>query len=190
MRTVATALVMLAVVGCGGGTKTPSSSGSTSGSSGSSGSTGTSGGGCTETLSGAETATVSNCQAVGGWNASTSKSAITLSGGTFPATISQLTVGVRVSGQLVAGTYSSTDANADGSVQVVATSGTVPPTWVATAGGSNPPQGSWTVTVTSVELLSQSANSAAYTIHGSVAATLEPVPGSNATGTVSLTGSF
>jgi hypothetical protein len=93
--------------------------------------------------------------------------------------------GIKIPGRLQPGTYTpSTSAHAG-----LAFSPFSNQVWIALKGSRND-QGSYSLNITSVSVLAAQEGHVAYTIHGSLVATLRADPGSFANGTVTVTTSF
>lgn len=92
-------------------------------------------------------------------------------------------------GMVTSGAWSSSDAGAKGTINAVSTSGLPPPTWLAEVGGSDPPQGSYSMNLT-VESSSTVSSGEVYIATGTITGTLAAVAQTGATGTIDFTASF
>lgn len=139
-------------------------------------------GACTVALTGAVTGSVTCTTAVGAYTTITNQSAVSLlTTGTAPG----MALSVAFTGTLHTGAFQSNAVGALGGITV--TNGNS--TWFATptAGSTS---GSFTVNLTTVTAISTTAQGTAYTIHGSIDATLPALAGSGTTGTVTVHATF
>ena len=172
----AMAIVSLVVVGCG-------SSNNPGGSGGAGGAGGAGGSGCSITLSGAASATLA-CTATGAYATNDNTSAVSLT----TSQTNGLTAAVGWTGQFTAGTYKESDSNAMTGISYSNASHQI---WLVSAGGSGPPQGSYTLNLADTGSPVTGQNGTGYTgIHGTLDATLPAVAGSGSTGTVTLHATF
>jgi hypothetical protein len=149
-------------------------------------SSGDTNGAATVTLSGAVTGTFSGT-VVSVWT-STSNGSVAIN---FPdpSPLAAFDLDLTQPGQPTVSTWTETDAGAQSAI-LVQEKGTVPPSWVTVVGGTSPNQGTYTLNLTSVAILTDTVNDKAYTVHGTLNATLPAQSGSGATGTVNLSASF
>jgi hypothetical protein len=147
---------------------------------------------CTATLSGGVTASNISCFAAAGDNTNgNNKGGIGFSfTGASGYSVSAAVVTV---GAPTAKEYKNTDSGANGGCTVTSTGSSSFQGWAATAGSSND-QGTYDINVTS--LSNQVTNpdggpgEVFLTVHGSVNCTMPAIPGSGATGTVTLSATF
>jgi hypothetical protein len=142
---------------------------------------------CVVTLSGALTGSYP-CVATGSFKASDNESAVNIN--VPPGASNGLTIASAFGhfpGELSAQTYTSGDLNAHGAVS--ATEATIG--YLAGVGGSVPAQGSYTLVLTSVAAGSTDPNGdKAYSLHGTLDATMPPLPHTASMGTVTLHATF
>lgn len=142
-------------------------------------------GGCSITLSGAQSGTF-GCIAVGGtYDVPSNRGSVAFqTSGATPVT----TVSISFPGEPRPATFSSADAGAVSSLQVSyqTVSGR---TWAATA-GSGTQTGTYTLVLNSVALIGQSTSGKAYAVSGKVDGTLPPIASSGASGNVLLHADF
>ncbi len=161
---VALTLALVATVACSGSNTTGDNNGNPNG-------------GCTITLSGPQSGSpaCSNFSAV--LDRGENRTGFTFSSTSGATT---LTVSVSVAGEPTTGTFGK-NAGADG--VLILRNGTSE--W-----GADNASGTYSVTITSVSLTQTTPTLKVYTAHGTMAATLAPVDGTPATGTVTLNATF
>jgi hypothetical protein len=104
-----------------------------------------------------------------------------------PAPLESIAVTITDPGMPSSGTWTSSDSGAKGTI-FVASTGVPPPSWDC-AVGSSADQGSYTMDITIVSS-SAVSNGAVVVATGTITGTLEPVPMTGSTGTVSFTATF
>lgn len=172
MRATSMILAAAVITACGGSDGT-----------GPSGATGNSSGTCTITLSGAQTGSFECSNVLAAW---TSDDNIThfgfiSTGGTATAIAS-----IGFPGKPFTATYKDTDAGAGAAVVVrIGNSG-----WEADVAEASAKMGSYALTISSKSTLSSAADGEVYTVHGTLTATLDPDPSTDASGTVTLNATF
>jgi hypothetical protein len=128
-----------------------------------------------------------NCTAVANTTTATNTSAVQITGsstdlvaaGSAAAVV--ISVGINRTGAMQTGTWTNTTPGMSGSISV--TNGDS--TWITTTNtGTN--QGTFTMTLTKVTLLTTTANGPAYLVDGTLDATVPAVTTTGATGTVTL----
>jgi hypothetical protein len=139
---------------------------------------------CTMTVVGAYSATTP-CTAVAGNVATTNQTTIAITGLYTQGTPVTETIGMGFTGPMAAKTF--TDASTSQYAAVVSLQGGAHQTWAA---ASNPKQGSVSITINSFTNMISSGGATEYTIHGTANVILQPVAGSGATGTVTMTVTF
>lgn len=186
MRIAFGALFLMTMIGCGGNN-------GTGGGGGGNDMAGGSGGGCTATMSGAATASYSNCDAVASWDGSKNQTIVSIvpkdAGGSDAGPVSTISL----TGMLATGTFKSSDAGANGAIQFVDTSSSSVSQWAAAVGtsaGSGGAQGSYTLTITSTNPFAMTTSVIDYEPHGSLTATLAPIAGTGATGNIDYSINF
>lgn len=185
MRIALGALFLMAMVGCGGNSGTGGGGGDDMAGGGS--------GGCTATMSGAATASYSDCQAVASWDGSKNQSLVSIvpkdASGSDAGPVSSIVLG----GMLSTGTFKSSDAGANGAIHFVDTTSATVSQWAAAVGtsaGSGGAQGSYSLTITSTNPFAMATSVIDYEPHGSLTATLAPIAGTGATGNIDYTINF
>jgi hypothetical protein len=139
---------------------------------------------CSITLSGAVNGAFSCANfALGTYTTSTNQSAVSFSStGATTLASPDISVSIQFPGSMRAGTFSLTDAGAGGGILVNAGGN-----WVAeSAQGSNPAVGSYALGVSSFSIAGNGGSGQAYTVHGTLTATLQPLASTGATGSISL----
>jgi hypothetical protein len=106
-----------------------------------------------------------------------------------PSPLAALDIDMTQPGQPTVSTWTETTAGAK-SAMLVQEPGTVPPSWVMAVGATTPDQGAYSLSLTSVSILTDAGTSKAYTVHGTLNATLPAQSGTGSTGTVTLYGTF
>jgi hypothetical protein len=106
-----------------------------------------------------------------------------------PSPLGSLQVDITQPGEPLAGTFTDTDAGAKSAILVQQT-GSRPPSWVMVVNGNQQDQGAYMLTFTSVAVQTDAGKSRAYSIHGTLDATLPAQSGTGATGIVALYASF
>ncbi len=177
------AVAALTIVGCGDGS--PSTRSVTDGSS--NGGTGSSLSPrfCSMTLSGAVSGTFSCDLVMGVWGSEKDRGAITLSYNILGASGLKAMASVGFVGEPATKTYSNSDADANGGLNVVDGQSV----WATVTGKSNS-LGSYTMTVTSVTPAETQPNGKSYRVAGTLKATLTPAAGTAASGTVTMVAEF
>lgn len=173
-------LVLIGVVGCGG------NGGGAGGS-----------GGDMSMANGTPCALTASGAVSGSWDCGTVSAVWTESSGlgavafvvSNGAPLTLLTVNLTRMGELTTGSYSDNDSGAT-SASVAQEAGTPPPTWAMSVGGSDPKQGSYTMSLATAARLVDTAQGKTYTVHGSADLTLVPQSGSGATGNLMLHATF
>lgn len=131
---------------------------------------------CSIALSGAATASITCTNAVAGYSSANGEGLASLTtSGQNPVT------NISFAGAPHTGIYHSTDTGAGGGITY--TSGTS--SWL-----TGPGIGTFTLNLTTVNIISTSGTSTAYAIHGTLDATMPAVSGSTLTGSVTLHASF
>ena len=144
------------------------------------------GGSCSVALSGAQSGTYACTSGLGGYDTTSTRGDVAVgTAGSNPSS----TVLITFQGEPHQGTFRSTDADAQSSLQVVMQGSSSSPQWFAGA-GSGTTTGSYTLSLSSVAFVSQYGTTKAYAVSGTVDATLPAVSGSGATGTVTLHAAF
>jgi len=141
---------------------------------------------CTVTLGGAIAGTFDCRPAVIGWTSATNTTAFGFSV-TATATAPDVVVSVSWSGRPAVRAYASSDSAAQGVAEVLAAPGVE---WLASRGGAGAPQGSYTLTLTSVSDTVATSRGEAYLVAGTLTATLPAPPTSSASGSITLTATF
>lgn len=178
MKYTVGALVVLCIAGCGGNNNS-------GGGGGGDDMGGGGGSGCSATLSGAETASYPDCEAVAAFDGSKNQSTVSITPKDASGSDAGPVTTIELAGMLATGTFKSSDAGANGIVQLVDTTGSSVAQWAAAAGssaGSNGAQGSYTLTITSTNPFAMAPGVTDYQPHGSLTATLAPIAGTGATG--------
>lgn len=95
-------------------------------------------------------------------------------------------IAIKVPGVPTTKTYRSSDAGASQGIMV--RRGNM--RWTAQGGPQDHPAGSYVLTLTAVKEVPLASDVKGYKVHGTLTATLQPDPGTGATGTVTLTATF
>lgn len=180
--------LVVCMVGCGG-----SSDGSGGGDHGDAGGPGagdmgqSGGGGCTITLSGALSGTLSKCTVNAIWRPSTNQTGVVV----LPADTGAFsTVMLSMYRQVMVSVGTWTEMDQDGfSALTIAKAGTPGPTWTETAGGTGA-QGSFKLNLSAVRTLTTTSDGTVYDVHGTLDAVLPPLAGTGASGDAKLHATF
>lgn len=172
MRKIVRAAALAALVGCGssdGANGTPDGSIA----------------GCTLTVSGGMSGTFPCTLRAAVWSSLSDVGQI-LVGRTATADAPAISATVSFMGEPIPGTY--TDDNPDAKTRMTVSSGTA--SWAANVGGSTPKSGAYSMVLTSVAATKESGDNQIYAVSGTLEATLPPVPGTSASGDVTLQARF
>jgi hypothetical protein len=147
---------------------------------------------CTATLSGAVTASNVVCFANAGTDSGGSGNGAIAFSFTQPTGL-VVVAGMKTVGTPTTRTYTNTEANADGACEVTQTGNSQ--VWAAVAGGSSPPpQGTYSLTLTSMgnEIANPDGGpgNAFLSVHGTLNCTMPAFTVSGANGTVTLNATF
>jgi hypothetical protein len=166
------ASVVAALVGCGSGDgSNPPDDGSIAG--------------CSLALSGGASGTYPCTLRAAVWS-SLSYVGQVIVGRTAATDAPAITANVSFPGEPIAGTYA--DDNPDLTTRLTVTSGSA--SWTASSGTTAPARGSYTMVLTRVSATRASGDNQIYAVSGTLDATLPPVPGTSASGDVTLQARF
>jgi hypothetical protein len=174
MKAISMAM-LVAAVGCGGGTSTDLGDGTGVGSTAT----------CTMNFTGAITASGVTCFVIVGYDSSNGRGSIGIVNTAAVANVANFAVAVITSGQPTETTYTIANTLSGSNVAVAANSSTE---WLAVGGAS---AGSFSLALTNMSNSSTSGTQTVWaTSHGTFTGTLQPAAGTGATGVVNVSINF
>jgi hypothetical protein len=141
--------------------------------------------GCTLTVSGGTSGSYPCSLRVASWSSLSDMGQIIL-GRIATADTPSISATVTFPGEPRAGTYS--DSDPDANTRITVTSGTA--YWTMTVGASAPKRGSYTMVLAQVAATKEAGDNQIFAASGTLDATLPAVPGTSATGDVTLHANF
>src|SRR5207302_9505476 len=113
------------------------------------------------------------CQVMSLWGASHNQGSVTLAASN-PAPLQTVEANIERPGQVTTGPWANTDTGVVTGIHVIKP-GSPGPAWVAAAGQNS--QGTYTMNLTTADVLTTTSSAKTYMVHGTITATLLAIPG-------------